>query len=148
MSLSRAELLLLQVVQESAGGWDFRKVDHEFWGTVEVSLGFNLLETLKRLGVEGFVFDVDPQMWGTGFGLTASGRNELIEAGLSATYVVISYRHNAVEESLQVESSWLDGDDASARAQSLNERPYDDRIYVALVARGMRSAVNAERADK
>jgi hypothetical protein len=148
MSLSRAELWLLQVVQESAGRWDFRKVDREFWGKVEVSPGFDLLETLKRLGAEGLVFDVDPKIWGAGFGLTASGRNELIEAGLSAMYVVISYRPDAVERSLQVESSWLDGDDASNRAQSLNGRPYDDRVYVAVVAKGMRSAVNAERADE
>lgn len=38
-------------------------------------------------------------------------------------------------------SRWVDGDNASAQAQSLNERPYDDRVYVALVARGMRSAL-------
>lgn len=148
MSVPRAELSLLQVVQESEGEWDLRNIDYKFYGGTEVPAEFDIVESLKRLAVEGFLVDIDAHRWGAGWKLTTKGVSALTEAGLSATYVVIAYRNNAEEESLHIESSWLDGGDASARAQSLNDRSDSDLVYRALVARGMRSAVNAEPADK
>jgi hypothetical protein len=57
-ALSRAELVVLTVVRDSAGRWDTRNLDYQYHGRSQELLEPNILHVLRDLESRGYVEEV------------------------------------------------------------------------------------------
>jgi hypothetical protein len=73
-----SELIVLQVVGLSDGGWDTRHLDFEYYSRSQVSLEPNMLYVLRDLERRGLVLSVSIEGGtGPGWKLTSEGRRVL-----------------------------------------------------------------------